>query len=83
MPIMAPLADITGITRQVAVQAFQFGDGLCNSITPTATTLMACLSLADTSWDRYIKKFWPLFLCQVVLAAAAVALLQASGWTGL
>lgn len=83
MPIMAPLADVTGITRQVAVQAFQFGDGLCNSITPTATTLMACLSLADVSWDRYIKKFWPLFLCQVILASVAVAVLQAIGWTGL
>lgn len=82
MPIMVPLADVTGITRQVAVQAFQFGDGLCNSITPTATTLMACLSLADISWDRYIKKFWPLFLCQVLMAAISIAILQAVGWTG-
>jgi len=83
MPIMAPLADVTGITRQVAVQAFQFGDGLCNSITPTATTLMACLSLGEITWDKYMKKFWPLFLCQVVFASVSVAILQMIGWTGL
>ena len=83
MPIMAPLADITGITRQVAVQAFQFGDGLCNSVTPTATTLMACLTLGEVAYNKYFKKFWPLFLAQGVLAATAVALLQMNGWTGL
>lgn len=34
MPLMTPMADIIGITRQVTVQAFQFGDGLSNLITP-------------------------------------------------
>ncbi|MGL5512850.1 MAG: YfcC family protein, partial [Sporomusa sp.] len=43
MPIMVPLADLTGITRQVATQAFQFGDGFTNCIIPTAGTLMGCL----------------------------------------
>lgn len=32
MPILTPLADMVGVTRQVAVQAYQFGDGFTNSI---------------------------------------------------
>ena len=46
MPLMVPLADLTGITRQVAVQAFQFGDGLSNCIVPTAGTIMGSLGIA-------------------------------------
>jgi uncharacterized ion transporter superfamily protein YfcC len=43
MPIMAPLADVVGVTRQVAVLAFQFGDGFSNMILPTNIVLMAIL----------------------------------------
>ena len=41
MPIMAPLSDLLGVTRQVAVLAFQLGDGFTNLIVPTSGLLMA------------------------------------------
>lgn len=75
MPIMAPIADVIGITRQTAVLAFQFGDGLTNLVTPLMGTLMAALSLCKLSWGKWLKWFMPLLLtwfliCSVLLVIA-------------
>ncbi len=83
MPIMVPMADILGVTRQVAVQAFQFGDGFSNCIYPTAGTLMGSLAVAKTDWARYAKWFLPLLGCQCILSFASLTILQMIGWTGL
>ena len=83
MPIMVPMADLAGITRQVAVQAFQFGDGFSNCIYPTAGTLMGSLALAKTDWAKYAKWFLPLLGCQIILSCASLTILQSIGWTGL
>lgn len=61
MPIMVPLADILGLTRQTAVLAFHFGDGFSNTFTPTASTLMASLSIAKIPYDKWIKYYGKLF----------------------
>lgn len=55
MPIMAPLADVLGITRQTAVLAFQYGDGLSNSLWPTSGILMASLSIAGINYENWLK----------------------------
>lgn len=55
MPLMVPMADLVGITRQVAVQAFQFGDGLSNLATPLNGPLMGCLAIAGVSFPKYFK----------------------------
>ena len=83
MPIMVPMADLAGITRQVAVQAFQFGDGFSNCLYPTAGTLMGSLALAKTDWAKYAKWLLPLLGCQIVLSFASLTILQSIGWTGL
>ena len=46
MPIMAPLADLVGVTRQVAILAFQLGDGFTNLIVPTSGALIGTLGVA-------------------------------------
>lgn len=69
MPLMAPLADVLGITRQTAVLAFQFGDGLSNTIIPTSGMLMAMLSLAKIPYTKWVRFFLPLFLQLLALAA--------------
>ena len=69
MPIMVPLADIVGITRQTAVLAFQFGDGFSNTFIPTASTLMATLSLAKIPYEKWIKYYWKLFLMWSIVGA--------------
>ncbi|WP_082232251.1 putative basic amino acid antiporter YfcC [Halobacillus massiliensis] len=55
MPLMAPLADIAGVTRQVAVLAFQLGDGLTNIIVPTSAALMGSLGAARLDWGLWFK----------------------------
>lgn len=55
MPIMAPLADLVGVTRQIAVLAFQLGDGLTNMIVPTSGILMAILGIAKIEWGTWAK----------------------------
>jgi len=72
MPIMVPLADVLGITRQTAVLAFQFGDGFTNSFFPTAGTLMACLGLIKVPYDRWFKFMAPLMAIWVTLGTAFV-----------
>lgn len=62
MPIIIPLADILGISRQAAVFAFQCGDGISNALIPTYTTLITLLSLAKVPYERWFK-----FACKIVL----------------
>ena len=54
MPIMAPLADLVGVFRQVAVLAFQFGDGLSNIIWPTAMAPIMC-GIAGVQVEKWWK----------------------------
>lgn len=68
MPILSPLADMLGITRQVAVQAYQFGDGFTNSIFPTSGPLMASLAIAGVPWLKWAKWMLPLLLIWGVIA---------------
>ncbi len=62
VPLMAPLSDLLGITRQTAVLAFTCGDGFSNTIIPTSGILMAMLSLARIPYGRWLKFMLPLFL---------------------
>ncbi len=79
MPIMAPVADIVGVSRQIAVLAFQFGDGFSNMIIPTNVVLMAILGVVGVPYDRWFRFALPLFL--KLTAASAVALMVAV-WIG-
>lgn len=80
MPLMVPLADLLGITRQVAVQAFQFGDGFTNCVIPTGGVLMSSLAMAKIPYGRYVKWYAPLLLLQTILATIALTVLQIQGW---
>src|SRR5699024_5557431 len=51
MPIMAPLADIVGVTRQTAVLAYQLGDGFTHIFYPTSGYFMAALAIAGVSYQ--------------------------------
>ncbi|WP_026691420.1 YfcC family protein [Alteribacter aurantiacus] len=73
MPMLTPLADMVGVTRQVAVQSFQFGDGLTNSIFPTSGILMASLAVAGVSWTKWVKFISPLFLIWVLIAIVTLS----------
>ncbi|WP_438296653.1 YfcC family protein [Sporosarcina sp. FA15] len=80
MPILSPLADMVGVTRQVAVQAFQFGDGFTNSIFPTSGPLMASLAVAGVSWIKWAKWMFPLFLIWCAIAVVMLVVGVLIGW---
>jgi uncharacterized ion transporter superfamily protein YfcC len=75
MPIMAPLADAVGVTRQTAVLAFQFGEGWINPILPTSGVTMGVLGMAQISWEKWFRWMLPLqiyfFLVALLLLATA------------
>lgn len=68
MPLMAPLSDLVGITRQTAVFAFTCGDGFSNMIIPTSGILMAVLSLAKVPFLKWFKFIFPLFLICIMFS---------------
>jgi uncharacterized ion transporter superfamily protein YfcC len=76
MPILAPLSDLVGVTRQTAVIAFQLGDGISNAITPTSGVLMASLALAKIPWEKWAKWFLPIMLVQYGIGLVFVILAQ-------
>lgn len=67
MPIMAPFADMIGVSRQATVLAFQFGDGFTNMITPCSGVLMAVLSVAKIPYEKWVKHIWKFILFLIVL----------------
>lgn len=76
MPILIPLADLVGITRQTAVLAYVFGDGFSNLAYPTSAVLLICLSLTAVSfpkWLRWVASLWLwVILASLVFLALAV-----------
>ena len=73
MPLMAPLADLLGITRQTAVLAYQCGDGFSNMVIPTSGTLMAMLLMAGVPYDRWLRFALPLVGMLLVVSACFLA----------
>lgn len=72
MPIMLPVADIIGITKQTSVLAFNFGDGLSNYILPTSSALMGFIAMVGISYSNWMKFMWKLFLIWIVVGAILV-----------
>jgi uncharacterized ion transporter superfamily protein YfcC len=62
MPILLPLADLVGVTRQLTVTAYCFGDGFSNLAYPTNPVLLITLGLASVSYTKWIKFTWKLWL---------------------
>ena len=73
MPLMVPMADILEIPRQVAVLAYQYGDGFSNCIIPTSGVLMAALGVARVPFEKWLKFMMPLFLIWTLVGCFAVA----------
>jgi len=79
MPIMAPLADLLGMSRQVAVLAYQYGAGMMDMITPTNGGLMAVLAAAGVGYDEWLRFAGPLMALLTALGAVAVMIALAIG----
>ena len=79
MPIMAPLADLLGFTRQTAVLAFQYGDGFSNIFFPTTRCPVIC-SIAKVPLEKWWKFFTPMFLALYVLQMIFIGIAVSMGY---
>ncbi|MBU0756370.1 MAG: TIGR00366 family protein [Planctomycetes bacterium] len=81
MPLMAPLADLTGVTRQTAVLAYQFGDGFTNIIIPTNALLMGMLGLSRIPYQRWFRFIVPLLIKVYIIAILGLVVAVAIGYS--
>lgn len=80
MPILAPLAELTGFTRQTAVLAYQFGTGLTMHFWPTGGIMHGCCATAGVTYSKWVRFFAPLLAILFVLASAALLIAQVVGY---
>lgn len=75
MPILAPLSDLIGISRQVCVLAYQYGAVMADLIYPTQGALMAIIAIADIPFNKWFKFVFKFTLA--ILAVGAIAIVVA------
>jgi uncharacterized ion transporter superfamily protein YfcC len=80
MPILLPLGDLVGVTRQITVLAYQFGDGFSNLMYPTNAVLLICLGLTRVSYLKWLKWSLPLWSVVVVFTVIFLATAVAIGF---
>ena len=76
LPILVPVADLAGVTRQVVVLATQWGDGITNVIFPTSGYFMATLVMARVGLLRWIRYYLPLFGIILLVATGGLVVAQ-------
>jgi uncharacterized ion transporter superfamily protein YfcC len=73
MPILGPIGQLAGVSGQVIVQSFLFGNGLTNMVTPTSGMLLAYLAAGKVGYGEWLRFVLPLFLLLALLSVAALA----------
>jgi len=80
MPILLPLADLVGVTRQITVTAYCFGDGFSNMVYPTNPVLLIVLGLTVVGYPKWLRWTLPLWGAIVLITLAFLALGVAIGF---
>lgn len=79
LPLLVPLSDLIGLSRQVTVLAYQYGAGLCELVTPTNGALMAMLAASGVPYEDWLRFVLPVVGALVALAALSIGLAVAIG----
>jgi len=80
LPVMIPVGDLVGMTRQSTILAFQIGDGVTNLINPTLGGLIAMLSMCRVPFDRWIRFITPLMIGLLLISWIYLLLAISIGW---
>ncbi len=80
MPIMAPVGDLVGLTRQSTVLAFQLGDGLTNAIFPTSSTMLGFLAASKIPYSVWLKYVIKLVILLSLVSMAFLTLAVVIGY---
>jgi len=81
LPVMLPLGESLGLSRQITILAFQIGDGLSNLMNPTLGGLIAMLSMCRVPIDRWIRFIFPVLLLLLILAFLALIVAVATHYS--
>ncbi|OSZ75105.1 YfcC family protein [Hydrogenophaga sp. IBVHS1] len=73
MPILAPLSDFAGVSRDLAVTAFQTAIGITNLVTPTYAVVVGALAIGKVPYQRWVRFIWPLMLMLALLSMASLS----------
>lgn len=79
LPLLVPLSDLIGLSRQVTVLAYQYGAGLCEILTPTNGALMAMLAAAGVRYEEWLRFVLPVYGLLMVLAVLGLMLAVGTG----
>jgi uncharacterized ion transporter superfamily protein YfcC len=80
MPILVPLSDLLGLSRQVTVLAYQYGAGLADLIIPTNGALVAMVAATGVQLEAWVRFVAPVLALLVVLALAALGIAVGTGF---
>ena len=81
LPVMLPLGESLGLTRQISILAFQIGDGLSNLVNPTLGGLIAMLSMCRVPIDRWIRFIFPVLISVLCIAFLALIVAVATNYS--
>jgi len=82
MPIIKPITEVLGMNPQIAVQAFQFGDGFTNIISPALGWTLGSCAAAGVPFDKWFKWSIPIVLIMTLFSFAWIYVLNSIGWLG-
>lgn len=80
MPILAPVVDLSGISRQILVLAYRLGDGICGYAQPHGGSLVPFIAAAGIPYDKWMKFFGKLFGLWILAASILLAVCQIIGY---
>lgn len=80
MPVVLPLADMVGVTRQSVVLSFCLADGFTNLLYPTSGIMIIAIGLIGVSYGKWLKFSWPLFVAEGIVSVAIMLLAVRIGY---
>ena len=80
LPVLVPLSDLLGLSRQITILAYQYGAGLCDLITPTNGALMAILAASGVRYESWLRFVIPRYFMLMALGSVALVIALAVGY---
>jgi uncharacterized ion transporter superfamily protein YfcC len=81
MPLLVPVSDLIGLSRQITVLAFQYGAGLTELVTPTNGAVVGVVAAAGVTFDDWLSFAVPIYLLMLVFSALAIGVAILVGLT--
>jgi uncharacterized ion transporter superfamily protein YfcC len=80
VPVLKPVIDLLGFSRQIGVMAFQYGDAWTNLVSPVLAWMIGSLAAADIPYQKWLKWVLPFVLFMIVVSFAVVYFITLSGY---